>query len=41
MNSLKFYLHRQILETMYMSFIMPILEYDGPVWDGCTIAYID
>ena len=37
MKSLKFRLDRQTLETIYISFIRPILEYGSPVWDGCTL----
>ena len=37
MKSLKFILDRQSLETIYFSFVRPILEYGSPVWSGCTV----
>ena len=36
MKSLQFRLDRQTLQTIYFSFIRPILEYGSPVWDGST-----
>ena len=36
MKTLQFSLDRQTLETIYISFIRPILEYASPVWSGCT-----
>ena len=36
MKSLKYILDRPILETIYISFVRPILEYASPVWSGCT-----
>ena len=36
MKSLKFTLDRKTLETIYTSFIRPILEYGSQVWSGCT-----
>ena len=36
MKGLKFTLDRLTLETIYISFIRPILEYGSPIWDGCT-----
>ena len=38
MKSLKYRLDRHTLETIYTSFIRPILEYGSAVWDGCTIT---
>ena len=37
MKSLKFTLDRKTLETIYTSFIRPILEYGSQVWSGCTV----
>ena len=36
MRKLKFILDRQSLETIYTSFIRPVLEYADVVWDNCT-----
>ena len=36
MRKLKFILDRQSLEITYTSFIRPVLEYTGVVWDNCT-----
>ena len=36
MKSLKFTLDRKTLDTIYTSFIRPILEYGSLVWSGCT-----
>ena len=36
MRKLKFILDRKSLEIIYTSFIRPILEYAGVVWDNCT-----
>ena len=36
MKHLKFTLDRQTLETIYISFVRPILEYGSAVWSGCT-----
>ena len=36
MRRLKFQLDRKSLETIYMSFIRPLLEYASVVWDNCT-----
>ena len=38
MKSLKYILDWRTLETVYTSFIRPILEYASPVWSGCTEA---
>ena len=38
LRSLKFTLDRQSLETIYISFIRPILEYADVVWDNITQA---
>ena len=36
LRSLKFLLNRSCLETIYISFIRPILEYSDSVWDNCS-----
>ena len=36
MRRLKFILDRKSLETVYLSFIRPILEYGDTIWDNCT-----
>ena len=36
MRRLKFQLDRKSLETIYMSFIRPLIEYASVVWDNCT-----
>ena len=36
MRRLKFQLDRKSIETIYMSFIRPLLEYASVVWDNCT-----
>ena len=36
MRKLKFLLDRKSLETIYFSFIRPLLEYSDVVWDNCT-----
>ena len=36
LRSLKFDLDRKSLQTMYFSFIRPVLEYADVVWDNCT-----
>ena len=35
MRRLKFVLDRKSLETIYISFIRPILEYGNEIWDNC------
>ncbi|MEW8543133.1 MAG: reverse transcriptase family protein, partial [Candidatus Thiodiazotropha sp.] len=37
LRSFKFRLDRNSLERMYVSFIRPVLEYSGSVWDNCTL----
>ena len=37
MKKLKFNLDRSSLETMYLSFIRPLLEYGDVVFDNCTL----
>ena len=32
----KFKLDRASLERMYISFVRPVLEYGGPIWDNCS-----
>ena len=36
MGKLKFDFDRKYLETIYITFIRPILEYADTVWDNCT-----
>ena len=36
LRSLKFVVDRKSLQTMYFTFIRPILEYADVVWDNCT-----
>ena len=36
MRKLKFELNRQSLETIYLTFIRPVLEYANVVWDNCA-----
>jgi hypothetical protein len=36
MKKLKFSLDRKSLETIYLSFIRPILAYDDVLFDNCT-----
>ena len=36
MRKLKFTLNRIALNQIYMSFVLPILEYSSVVWDNCT-----
>ncbi|MCG8032214.1 MAG: endonuclease/exonuclease/phosphatase family protein [Candidatus Thiodiazotropha taylori] len=36
MRKLKFKLDRKSLETIYIAFIRPILEYADVIWDNCT-----
>ena len=36
MRKLKFKLDRRSLQTIYFSFIRPLLEYADIVWDNCT-----
>ena len=38
MKSLQFILDRKTLETIYFSFIRPLMEYGCVIWDGCTQA---
>lgn len=36
MRKLKYQLDRKALEIIYFTFIRPILEYAGVIWDNCT-----
>ena len=38
MKALQYLLDRKTLEIIYISFIRPLMEYAGMVWDGCTQA---
>ena len=37
MRKLKFNFDRHSLQTIYFSFIRPLLEYSDVVWDNCTL----
>ena len=37
MRNLKYDLDRKSLETIYIVFIRPILEYADVLWDNCTL----
>ena len=41
MKGLQYSLDRRTLETIYLSFVRPVLEYGSVVWDGCTQAEKD
>ena len=36
MRKLKFKLDRKSLETIYLAFLRPILEYADVIWDNCS-----
>ena len=36
MRKLKFVLDRKSLQTIYFTFVRPILEYSDIIWDNCT-----
>ena len=36
MRKLKYLFHRIALDQIYMSHVLPVLEYSCTVWDGCT-----
>ena len=36
MRTLKYKLDRKFLETIYLTFIRPLLEYGDIIWDNCT-----
>ena len=36
MRRLKYDLDRKSLETIYKSFVRPLLEYADVIWDNCT-----
>ena len=36
MRQLKFVLDKKSLQSIYFSFIRPVLEYADAVWDNCT-----
>ena len=38
---MQFHLNKHTLETIYISFIRPLLEYGSPIWDRCTHADAD
>ncbi|MCG8048002.1 MAG: endonuclease/exonuclease/phosphatase family protein [Candidatus Thiodiazotropha taylori] len=37
MRKLKFTFHRVALNQIYISYVLPILEYSSIVWDGCSV----
>ena len=37
MRKLKYSFSRQALNQIYMSYVLPILEYSSIVWDNCTV----
>ena len=37
MRKLKFILDRKSLETIYIAFIRPLIEYGDVIWDNCTL----
>ena len=37
MRKLKYKLDRRSLQTIYFSFIRPVIEYSNVVWDNCTL----
>ena len=37
MKNLKFTLDRSTLETIYTSFVRPILDYGSSVWNNCAV----
>ena len=39
LRSLKFQLDRKSLQTMYFSFIRPLIEYADIIWDNCPNIY--
>ena len=39
LRSLKFHLDRKSLQTMYFSFIRPVIEYADIIWDNCPNIY--
>ena len=36
MRKLKFSISRNALNQMYMSYLLPVVEYASVVWDGCS-----
>ena len=40
LRSMKFTMDRKSLQTIYFSFIRPLLEYADVVWDNCTLQQI-
>ena len=36
MRTLKYSISRNALNQMYMSFMLPVIEYASIVWDGCS-----
>ena len=40
-NKYKFKLHRNSLQTIYLSFITPLLEFSDVGWDNCTLYEVN
>ena len=36
MRKFKYSISRNVLNQMYMSFLLPVVEYASVVWDGCS-----
>ena len=36
MRKLKYSISRNALNQMYMSYMLPVVEYASVVWDGCS-----
>ena len=36
MRQLKYTLSRAVLNQIYISYVLPVLEYSSVVWDGCS-----
>ena len=36
MRKLKYSISRNALNQMYMSYLLPVVEYAAVVWDGCS-----
>ena len=36
MRKLNYYISRNYLNQMYMSYMLPVIEYASIVWDGCS-----
>ena len=36
LRKLNYYISRNDLNQMYMSYVLPVIEYASIVWDGCS-----